>query len=648
MKTFLFNILLSSAIAVPFIGIMSGCSDEDENRFRPGSAQKPEPVTPEEGLDYTKLTSENHPRLLMNATDFTVLKDKISSNTSENLTLLHNTIIGLCNSKGMSSSALTYKLDASNKRILDVSREALLRIFTCAYAYRTTGDSKYLTHAEADINAVCNFSDWNSKRHFLDVGEMATAVALGYDWLYNDLSETTRKKAADALLNFAFKPAQNKVWNLNFYTATNNWNQVCNGGLVCGALATYETHPEEAKAMIEKALESNKSALETMYSPDGNYPEGAGYWCYGTLYEVLMLSALDSALGGDDGLSEVAGFSKTAEYMLYMTGMNSKFFNYSDCASSSTAALPSWWFAQKYNNPSLLYNELKMLKNGEYTNCSENRLLPMIMAFANKIDVDNVKAPSEKVWSGKGETPVVIVHTDWSYSDTDKYLGIKGGKAGTSHGHMDAGSFVYDAYGVRWSMDLGLQSYTTLETPLANLGGSLWDMSQKSMRWDVFRLNNLNHSTISINDAKHLVDGEATLTTVINSENEQGATFNLTKVVSDQAASAIRTVKIVDDKDLVVIDEIKARTDKQAKVRWCMVTQAVPTVENDRIVLTSGSKVMYLTAIGTVKPAYKTWNTTPTHSYDQANPGTYMVGFEATVTANQTATFTTILTPKNK
>ena len=142
MKTFLFNILLSSAIAVPFIGMMSGCSDEDENRFRPGSAQKPEPVTPEEGLDYTKLTAENHPRLLMNATDFTVLKDKISSNTSENLTLLHNTIIGLCNSKGMSSSVLTYKLDASNKRILDVSREALLRIFTCAYAYRTTGDSK--------------------------------------------------------------------------------------------------------------------------------------------------------------------------------------------------------------------------------------------------------------------------------------------------------------------------------------------------------------------------------------------------------------------------------------------------------------------------------------------------------------------------
>ena len=45
----------------------------------------------------------------------------------QNLTLLHNTIMGVCNSKGMNATALTYKLDASNKRILDVSRDALLR-----------------------------------------------------------------------------------------------------------------------------------------------------------------------------------------------------------------------------------------------------------------------------------------------------------------------------------------------------------------------------------------------------------------------------------------------------------------------------------------------------------------------------------------
>ena len=168
MKTILFKTIIIAF----FVGTAVSCSDEDENRFRPGSThEKPNPTEPEGGLDYSKLTADNHPRLLMNAEAFTALKAKVDANSSANLTLLHNTIMGVCNSKGMNATALTYKLDASNKRILDVSRDALLRIFTCAYAYRMTGDAKYLTKAETDMNAVCNFPDWNSKRHFLDVGE---------------------------------------------------------------------------------------------------------------------------------------------------------------------------------------------------------------------------------------------------------------------------------------------------------------------------------------------------------------------------------------------------------------------------------------------------------------------------------------------
>ena len=47
----------------------------------------------------------------------------------------------------------------------------------------------------------------------------------------------------------------------------------------------------------------------------------------------------------------------------------------------------------------------------------------------------------------------------------------------------------------------------------------------------LFRLNNLNHSTISINDTRHRVNGAATLTTTINTATELGATFDLTRCV---------------------------------------------------------------------------------------------------------------------
>lgn len=640
------KIITLSSLLLFFMAIVPSCSDGEEETFHPGGSKKPDIEVPKKALDYSQLTAVNHPRLLMNTEDFTALKAKITAGTDANLTLLHNTIIGLANSQGMASTTLVYQLDASNKRILDVSRNALLRIFSCAYAYRMTGDAKYLTHAEADLNTVCNFPDWNAARHFLDVGEMAAGVALGYDWLYNELSPATKTKAAQTILSHAFTPARNKTWNLDFYAATNNWNQVCNGGLVCAAIAIYETTPAIAKEMIETSVASNAVSLQALYSPDGNYPEGAGYWCYGTTYQVLINAALESSLGMDAGLSDTPGFARTAEYMLFMTGLNNKFFNYSDCAQSSTPVLATWWFAAKYNNPSLLCRELQALNEGRYTSSEERRLLPMLMAFAGKLNLTDVHPPTDKIWSGRGETPVVLVHTDWTYSDTDKYLGIKGGRAHTSHGHMDAGSFVYDAYGQRWAMDFGLQSYTTLETPLAALGGSLFDMEQNSMRWNVFRLNNMNHNTITINGALHRVNGFASLTSVLNSPTELGGVFDLTDVVSDQAASAVRTVKIVNDKDLVVIDAIRAKTNQSANVRWCMVTPAVPTVGANGITLTNGNKVMNLTTTADLKVNYKQWSTTGPNTYDAPNPGTYMVGFEASVTANQLVTFTTTLSPK--
>ena len=645
MKTYFTRILPVVLLTM----LLTGCFKEDENRFRPGSAQKEE-IKPD-GPDWSLLTTDNHPRLLMNADDFAQLREKIAANSDATLTQLHNIVLNVATSKGLNASTLTYQLDASNKRILDVSRDALLRIFTCAYAYRMTGEERYLTHAEKDINDVCSFSNWNASRHFLDVGEMATAVALGYDWLYNDLSATTRTKAEQALRNYAFKPANEGTWNLDFYAATNNWNQVCNGGLVCAALAIYETCADEAQAIILKSLESNVAPLEEMYSPDGSYPEGYSYWCYGTLYETLMLAAMESATGSDNKLSQTPGFAATAKYMLYMTALNNSCFNYSDCAASAVPALASWYFADKFNDTSLLYAELRMLAAGKYANSSENRLLPMIMAFANRMTLTDVQAPSDKIWSGKGLCPVVLVHTGWKWDATDKYLGIKGGQANSSHGHMDAGSFVYDAEGVRWSMDFGLQSYTTLENQMGALGGNLWDMNQSSMRWQVFRLNNRHHSTLTINDTDHLVTGAATLVEVINTPTESGGSFDLTPVFEKEAATVERTVKIVNDCDLKVIDRIKALATKSAIVRWTMVTPAVPTVENNRIVLRNGSHTMYLKTQGDIRVTYKSWSTnpndydSPVKAYDAANPDTYMVGFEATVTQNQTVTFTTTLSP---
>ena len=110
---------------------------------------------------------------------------------SKDIQKLHEHIIAVADAATSNNLRLEFKYDASNKRILAVSRNALARLVPCAYAYRMTGDAKYLRKAEQDLLDVCSFESWNPK-HYLDVAEMSAAVSMSYDWLYSDLKQSTK------------------------------------------------------------------------------------------------------------------------------------------------------------------------------------------------------------------------------------------------------------------------------------------------------------------------------------------------------------------------------------------------------------------------------------------------------------------------
>ena len=59
--------------------------------------------------------------------------------------------------------------------------------------------------------------------------------------------------------------------------------------------------------------------------PDGAYPEGYGYWGYGTSFNIMFLSAMEKVFGKEYGLHNKSGFFKTAEYLENMTGPHRKF-----------------------------------------------------------------------------------------------------------------------------------------------------------------------------------------------------------------------------------------------------------------------------------------------------------------------------------
>ena len=285
------------------------------------------------------------------------------------------------------------------RRLLDKSREALRRIFFLSYAWRMTSDAKYLECAEKELLAVSAFSDWNPS-HFLDVAEMTMAVSIGYDWLYKELPEESRKLIKEAILEKGLKPSLEPK-NNSWLTASHNWNQVCNAGMTFGALAVFDEERKLAVSLIDRAVSSIKLPMED-YNPDGAYPEGYGYWGYGTSFNIMFLSAIEKAFGNDKGLVINKGFFKTAGYLENMTGPTGNSFNYSDAGSGGTLDPAMFWFANRLSDPSLLWSEKYMLLNKRLPN---DRLLPAIMIWSAGMNLSEITPPEKTVWVGQGKTP---------------------------------------------------------------------------------------------------------------------------------------------------------------------------------------------------------------------------------------------------
>ncbi|MEZ4901252.1 MAG: hypothetical protein R2822_05560 [Spirosomataceae bacterium] len=302
----------------------------------------------------------NHPRIMLLKGEEKGIQKNIANDS--NWAKIHQAILSECDK--MIDLPPLQRIQIG-RRLLDKSREALRRIFYLSYTYRITGQKKYLQRAETELLTIAQFSDWNPT-HFLDVGEMTMAVAIGYDWLHNDLQKSSLPILKEAILKKGLEPSLDAKYN-SWLKASHNWNQVCNAGMTYGALAIYEENPNLAKQIIDRAVESIKLPMED-YNPDGAYPEGYGYWGYGTSFNVLFLSAIQRALGSEFGLSSGRGFLNTASYYQAMVGTSGKTFNYSDAGSGTGGVSPAmFWFATRTQNPSLLFNEKRLLESGKAT-----------------------------------------------------------------------------------------------------------------------------------------------------------------------------------------------------------------------------------------------------------------------------------------
>ena len=563
------HILFISILLVNLIGCKSGTGYPESENSKTSSQISIPQVTDLKVI---------HPRLLLTEDQLLNLKQKINADTT--LSQWYDEVKRDAE-EIMSLPLSKYDL-RDGVRLLWVSNEMVRRMYTLAFLYRMEENEMYLERAWQELEACAAFPDWNPV-HFLDVGEMCHAFAIGYDWLYADLSEDQRSIIREALINKGIDPylkgseAGNSRWIKN----TQNWNFVCNGGVGIAALSLGAEEEEIFGKVISFVMENLPYALRS-YAPDGAWDEGAGYWDYGTRYLTYLMASLQSATGQLYGIPDAAGLAETCYFPIYMSGNGNKSYQFGDGGSKRVSDPAMFWLAEQYNKPVFgAWRYLHIAREGAKPGIFD--LLWYKPEFSNTSEL--AELPPDRYFRH-----VEVVSVRSSFKDKNGFMaGLKGRMVSElHHNDLDQGSFYLEALGETWAEELGSGHY--------NAPG-YWQYSPLGDRWNYYPKRAEGQNTLVINpslEADQISDAQSGIISYNSKAEDVFAVTDFTDAYRDHARKVQRGLRLCDDrKTLMIQDELELK--EPGEIWWFMHTRAEITVQNNAqqvILKKNGKKLM--------------------------------------------------------
>lgn len=537
-----------------------------------------------------------HPRIIMTKYDelalrFIMMEDPLAGKLKNELKKDADKLLGCKDIK--------YNLDRRNT-MLSISREYLKRIITLSMAYRIFEDDKYSDEAIDQMMQVCTYPNWNPQ-HFLDVAEMTTALAIGYDWNFYHLNLREKETIRNKIVEYGLKPGLDVYQNPGdkphvWYKMNNNWNQVCAGGLILGALAVGDDFPDLKNNVIYHAIKNLIPTLN-LYQPDGVWYEGPAYWGYANSYLAMTMSSLNSALEHDFGLSQRPGLEKTAEFYVNSVSPTGELFNFADAGSSKRSLNPALlWFAKNYNlsNVSAYYKDIlqsNVSSSSPDYGQDRGRLFYLGLPWFDDRDADLTKKTRAQQFEGLVD---LIILQGQDNGKNALYLAAKGGKGTLNHQQLDAGSFVIDSNGERWGIDLGSENYFLPKFFEREVGGT---------RWTYYRNINKSHSTLVIGDEIQYPDGESNIIDFNNTNSQPFGVLDLSETYME-AMKVERGFKLLSDEQVLIRDEITFGGIPNT-IKWGMMTDASVELLGDKAVLSKNGKKFYLQAFADQSVAFE-------------------------------------------
>jgi heparinase II/III-like protein len=457
-----------------------------------------------------------------------------------------------------------------------IKRRARRLIHTSFLALIAKGTKRrHALHAtRTALLAFCSEKSWKVRpviKSFLDCAEIAVAVSLAYDWLYDELCAEDRRTIEEALLHHVLEPAlvayrgDFTLWPKR----RDNCALVSNSGILVASLAVLERYPQLSAQLVQESLRSSSRIFESL-GPDGAWPEGPSYWSLAMRYAGLMVAALESSLGCSFGLADRPGFAQTGDFALHAVGPFGAAFNFADSEDRLDISALAW-FAHRFGRAA----------DARLVDSYEGWYLPFMVIWANrrKGQQSEIEAPTGKVFHGGN---LACFRNTWSKDPAARpvYLAVKGGNGyGSSvtsssrpedailHAQADAGSFIVDGAKQRWIIDLGPDDY---DLPGYFDHGS---DGRCGPRWRYYRAQTAGHNTLTIDGRNQIPNARAPITGSCTDRECKWAVMDLSAAYGKPRGSIRRGAALI-GRQVLIQDEIGP--DVAGAIVWSVHTTAEP------------------------------------------------------------------------
>jgi hypothetical protein len=284
------------------------------------------------------------------------------------------------------------------------------------------------------------------------------------------------------------------------------------------------------------------------YAPDGGDPEGPMYWTYGTRYNVYLIDGLRTTFGRDWGLTDAPGFSLTGRYLMAMSDPAGIWANTSDAEEGSSYAPQLFWFSRVYNEPA--YYQYELAKGPR-----RGSIFHLFWAINQPTSTASALDPNQFFKA----INIATFRDNWT-DKTSSFLAFKGGSNVANHTHLDLGSFIVNAKGVRWAVDLGPDNYL-----LPGYNG------RDPRRWTYFRIGTRSHNTLILDNENQNLQAEAKIVKFNSAPASAFAVMDLSSTYPDKAVSMLRGIRKIGS-NFLIQDELDLK--KPTQVTWNFTTRS--------------------------------------------------------------------------